>query len=528
MSDLPFSIETKNTYASLSPADLQSLGKRACVAYLGSGISLNDAIVKIAREYPSISSHQVQRVIEYANQETFAKLFADNEKYASDKNIEFDVADPGYILLELNNGARPSVMTAPPDEYSSSPVKLSHSTVEADIELARVFGFDPALPGSESTVLVKVAQGTASVDRILKTKEANANGDVFDRIFAVGKMKHADIVPGMAPQAMPMVPPQQSPAEDDDGNSHNTQMLALQREIELSKKRQELQKVQQQTLDAMNPQGQPGAVPAPGPEAQGPATGEVGPDAGAAAAPQGPVEQQLPPEQMTQEQLPPAAAGAITAPPGAEGIKMGSMLKEAVAHVKSLRPGTDLLMDALRESVSVDRIKEATASRHSYPMANPWGEVIRSKQKIAKLLEDANYARGKNEMLRKEATAIFTDAVKQHMLSGGDLGEVAHLMSSVSDDPVKLKTALASVVPELERHGLNHAQARAKAIMYEMVKGASARVPNRNHPIARAYADMCKLAEGSVVLNSAYTQLQQQYRLVDKALQEAGLNAVTR
>src|SRR5688572_10722848 len=123
MSDLPFGIETKNTYAALSPADLQSLGKRASASYLAGEASLNDAIIKVAREYPSISPHQVQRVIEFANQETFSRLFSDGEKNASDKNIEFPVADPSVILLELNNGAKPQIMTAPPDDYSSSPVK---------------------------------------------------------------------------------------------------------------------------------------------------------------------------------------------------------------------------------------------------------------------------------------------------------------------------------------------------------------------------------------------------------------------
>ena len=115
MPDLPFGLETKNTYAALSPADLQSMGRQASAAYLCSGTPLNDAIIKLARQHPSISPHQVQRVVEYANQETFSKLFSDNEKYASDKNIEFDVADPGDVLLELNNGAKPQVMSATPD-----------------------------------------------------------------------------------------------------------------------------------------------------------------------------------------------------------------------------------------------------------------------------------------------------------------------------------------------------------------------------------------------------------------------------
>lgn len=533
MNDLPFGIETKNMYAALTPADLQSLGKRASVAYLTGGTSLNDAIVKLAREYPSISPHQVQRVVEFANQETFSKLFSDNEKYASDKNIEFDVADPGDILLELNNGARPSVMSVMPDEYSSSPMKLAHSNVEADAVLTKMFlGIDPALPGSETTVFAKVASdGRVTVmDRILGSDQSNVSNDPVDRIL--GLVKHANLVSGVAAQPV-MAPqaaaPQAAPASpQDDGNSHNEQMLSLQREIELAKKRQELQKVDQQTMDAMNPQGEPGAVPAPAPGmpadpnmAQDPSMMQGGaPDAGAAAAPQG----QVDPSMQQQEQLPPEAAGAITAPPGGEATKMGSLMADALSYIKSGRPHADLLKQAAEAAVSLDTIKKATAGRHEYPYANPYGPVIRSKQKLAKLVEDCNYARGKNEELSKEAAVRFQKAVATHLWGGGNLGEVAHLMSAVDDDPTALKTALASVMPELTRQGIDIVKAKAAAIRYEMEKGASARTPNLRHPIADAYADLLKLAEGTQLLTEAWSQLNQQHRVVEKALQEAMVN----
>jgi hypothetical protein len=545
MSDLPFGLESKNTFASLSPADLQSLGKRASVAYLSGGTSLNDAIIKLAREYPSISPHQVQRVIEFANQETFSRLFSDNEKYASDKNIEFEVADPSAILLELNNGASPTVMSVPPDEYSSAPVKLAHSNVEADIELASIFGVDLALPGSEMTV--KYAQhedGKIEVLERIFHKEASA--DPLDRILKV-----ANLVDGVATQpAAPMQAPQPSPQEQmqqmaggqpeetrasANGDTHNDQMLELQREIELAKKRQELQKVEQQTIDQMNPQGQPGAVTAPLPGGGPPPMGGPGPDAGAAAAPQemaqqgGPVEmapEQMPPDQVMPEQVPPAA-GAITAPPGAEPTKMGSALvKQAMAHVKSGRPHSDLLLKAASASVSADRVKQATAHRGEYPMANPWGEVIRSKQKLAKLLEDVNYARGKNVELYKEAEARFEKMLAQELHGGANFGEVGHLLAAVNGD--RLKTVLASAMPYLIQHGLDPVKAKAASIQYEMEKGASTRTPNLNHPLADAYATLCKLASAIPVLETARSQIKERYDLLDKALQGAMTNASAR
>jgi hypothetical protein len=158
-------------------------------------------------------------------------------------------------------------------------------------------------------------------------------------------------------------------------------------------------------------------------------------------------------------------------------------------------------------------------------MANPYGNLIRSKQKIAKLLEDATYARDKNVELYKEASMIFQKEVAQHLWNGGNLGEVAHLMSSVNSSASDMKTVLASAMPELVRQGLDPVKARAQMISYEMEKGASSRVPNPNHPIARTYGDLLKLAEGDSILKVSCSQLQEQYRVVDVALREVMAHA---
>ena len=147
--EMPFGLTRQTTHAALSSEDLNSLGKQAANMYLTCQTPLNTAVVKLAQEHASISPHQVMRIVEYANQETFQRLFDDNEKYASDKNIEFPLADPRAILHELNDGARPHVMTPPPDDYSQAPVKLAHADVEADLELCRAFGVEPVSPGME-------------------------------------------------------------------------------------------------------------------------------------------------------------------------------------------------------------------------------------------------------------------------------------------------------------------------------------------------------------------------------------------
>ena len=216
MNDTTF-FNDRQTYAKLSKEELESFGKQAAVAYMSTGCSLNDAIIKIAREHPSISSHQIKRIAEFANQETFSRLFADNEKYASDKNVEFPVADPGEILQTLNMQACPEVVNAPDSEFFTDPVKTASAAreIEADVALAREFGFAPVSERVADTVLTKEA--TAQVDgqftqRILdnKTKQATP----ADRILAAGEEGiSGDTASGLTQDMVPDVARQESEEE---------------------------------------------------------------------------------------------------------------------------------------------------------------------------------------------------------------------------------------------------------------------------------------------------------------------------
>ena len=72
---------------------LLSMGKRASVKYIEDDVSLNDAIAGMAKE-SSLNEEQVKRVVEYANNATFATLF----KNQYDKNITFPMADSNAVL----------------------------------------------------------------------------------------------------------------------------------------------------------------------------------------------------------------------------------------------------------------------------------------------------------------------------------------------------------------------------------------------------------------------------------------------
>ena len=191
MSDLPLGLDLKSTYAALSPSDLEGLGKQASIQYCnGDEPSLNDAIIKMARQHPSISPHQVLRVIEFANQDVFDRQFRDNEKYAQDKNIDFAVADPGDILLELNNGAKPQIMSASPDEYSRDPVKLGHDQLQADVLLMEAFGVSVETPGAMKTAAAEQSQpdpDITSLNAVLAGTKLAQSGDLLDRILVSGE-----------------------------------------------------------------------------------------------------------------------------------------------------------------------------------------------------------------------------------------------------------------------------------------------------------------------------------------------------
>lgn len=88
----------------LSPEGLRELGSRASSLHVSRDISLGDAVIKVARENPGLNVQQVRRIIEFANNETFQRMW----KMASGTHrvITFrgGPADPSYVLKELDMG----------------------------------------------------------------------------------------------------------------------------------------------------------------------------------------------------------------------------------------------------------------------------------------------------------------------------------------------------------------------------------------------------------------------------------------
>jgi hypothetical protein len=372
MNDMPFGLSHQSTYAKLSPSDLDSMGKRASLCFLEDDIPLNDSVVKLAKEHPSISPHQVRRVVEAANNHTYAEIF---EKQAGNKNIDFEVCNPNAVLKSLDDGSRPGVITTCHD-YGSDPVKQSHVDIEHDQVLMRAFGFDPATPGSEATVVAdmrKEADGKLVIERIMSTKPPDSE-TAIDRILKTA----------MGPIAM--APPQQGqPAQTDQQHpevTHRSNMRALEQRVELEKKKQELIAMQAKGMQA---QGDMGGAPAPTaggpPGTPPPQEGGMPPPEGGAQTEGAPPEGAIPPEGAMPMAPPPGPPGPQPGLPGGapfpmeEQRKMGSVLtKQAMDYVKSGRPQSAMVMEDLRKGVSLRKIKEAAAKDpHRYELDNPHG-----------------------------------------------------------------------------------------------------------------------------------------------------------
>jgi hypothetical protein len=580
---IPFGLDSKKNYAALNPTDLETMGKMAANRFMAGEMSLNDAVIKEAREHSGISTHQVRRVVEFANQEAFARVF---EKNAGDKNVDFPIADPGYVLHAMNDSAKPGTIQVTPAEYDSAPVKLSHSAVEADLLLAREFGFDLASPGSEKTVLASFDPARPDIidvftikqadhpmmDRLQMLREQSASPDPGNLAEMeqvpidaknISSEEEAQKISGgpadapaspeqypdiMAPeQAMELQTPppagapegseaaaggqdpgpQVSPASAN-ASDHNDRMLELQREIEFAKKRQELSQIQQKMLEAMAPQPPP--LP-PGVQPAG--TGMPAPMPPDMAAQQGGMppggqpEGAVPPggESGAPQEIPPPFAGPMLAPPGSEMPKTSSALtKQAMTYAKSGRPHADLVIQDLRQATSLDRIKTAAAQRSQYREHRPFGELERTREKVAYLWREAKVSVDTNIALTKEAMDRFVHSVEQHVLGGGNVGEVAHVLQSTpesSSHPHFTDVAVKHAMAALIGRGLDPVKMKAAAVQYEMEKGASARCANPGHPIVEAFQTFCKVAAAQDQLNAALQQLESTKAQVEQTYREA-------
>lgn len=509
------------SHASLSAQDLEDLAKKASAMYLGQDTPLNDAVVKVASAHPGISQEQVKRVVEMANTSTFQRLF---EKQAGDRNIEFTIADPSEVLRRMNTGASAPVLKVASADYASRPPRHQAADLEADFALAQMFGVAP--DPTENMVkagMIDPARGQAALELFARKEQAaKAQKKVIETLMqppqavsapspdqlGLGQPAQASPPPQMAPkpELVPGLPkmgmmgqgyaeggnePGMAPimdeggvVPDDGGDDLHTDVKALPGEIVIN------------------------------PEEEGLTAEEIFNAITAAKELKAEGEGEL---------------GEITAPPEeALPEEPAEQLKEAMAYVKSGRPDAHLIQRDLERFMSLNSVKVAARrNMQQYPGANPHGELLRTHQMLEKRAEDLISAIEENEHHWKMATAELGHHVLQHVLGGGNMGEVAHLMGGMASED-QVKVAMENIMPTLHRRlpEWELPKLAAELIHYEMEKSASARMVNPEHPIAQAFAGVLKLAQTHDDLKAVEAELIPLYEETSKLVSQAVLTRV--
>jgi DNA-binding phage protein len=191
----------------------------------------------------------------------------------------------------------------------------------------------------------------------------------------------------------------------------------------------------------------------------------------------------------------------------ASGAGQHNLPEEALSFL--LAGGHGPVLPDLEKMASLEAVKAATAGSGDYPLAEPFGDLKRARWQVEKLAEEAQSAVEINEAKLKEAQQEFHSHLKQHFLSGGGMGEIAHALSGLSS-PGLAKAAMKDFAPELQKlaagHRVDLVRLQSDMIRYEMDKTAH-RVANPENPIVQSFAGYVKLARHQRVLARAHQDL---------------------
>jgi hypothetical protein len=104
MDSFSLDILSQQSGSRVAPETLEMLGRKASQMLQQNGVPLNQAIKELASQHPELGNEHLKRVVEFANNVTFQEMFQNGQ----DKNVHFEVADPGVILRDLKDGGSPA------------------------------------------------------------------------------------------------------------------------------------------------------------------------------------------------------------------------------------------------------------------------------------------------------------------------------------------------------------------------------------------------------------------------------------
>lgn len=128
------------THAKISPESLEMMGKQAANMFLEEGVALNDSIAKLAAEHADISAEQVKRIAEFANTNVYLAKHDQNKASGSEHSYpQYELADPGRIIQDLSDGARPTIVTKTDIDYSRNAKKVKTSSAKDEALFESMF-----------------------------------------------------------------------------------------------------------------------------------------------------------------------------------------------------------------------------------------------------------------------------------------------------------------------------------------------------------------------------------------------------
>lgn len=163
---------TQSSGSNVPPETLEMLGRQASQLFQSQGVPLNQALAQVLSDHPELGNEHIKRIVEFANTVTFQEMFQNSQ----DKNVHFDVGDPGVVLRDLKDGGSSAHSGKPLNSDYLSPPKSSNT---ADLDAALMQQFTGSHPSPSDSESVKVA----SVSEVDHERHANPIEDAYDAMI---------------------------------------------------------------------------------------------------------------------------------------------------------------------------------------------------------------------------------------------------------------------------------------------------------------------------------------------------------
>lgn len=156
---------TQSSGSNVAPETLEMLGRQASQLFQSQGVPLNQAVSQVLADHPELGNEHIRRIIEFANTVTFQEMF----QQSADKNVHFDVADPGTVLRDLRDGGSSAHAGQTLQDYHRPP--QHNQSPDLDAALMQQF------TGSSSSPSESVKVASVQLDQ---EKHANPIDDAYD------------------------------------------------------------------------------------------------------------------------------------------------------------------------------------------------------------------------------------------------------------------------------------------------------------------------------------------------------------